>query len=69
MMLFVLMLRHSITKFRDLGGSRFLPLDNVVYIHKVIGYVCLTFAVTHSVMHVLNFSEYNNRVQPEKFVI
>ena len=61
-MLFILMLRHSITKFRDLGGSRFLPLDNVTYIHKVIGYLTLVFAVVHSIMHLLNFSKENEIV-------
>ena len=51
----VLMLRKSFTLLRSLGAASYLPLDNNVYYHMIIGYVITGYAVIHSVAHVFNY--------------
>ncbi len=54
-LIFVLVLRYSITKLRDLGLSRILPLDHNIYIHKLVGVSIFCYSWIHAVMHVCNF--------------
>ena len=59
--------RYTITKLRDLGLSIILPLDNNIYIHKVIGRVIFVQAWFHTIMHLCNFA-INVQPDPVKFV-
>ncbi|KAG8288595.1 NADPH oxidase 5 [Homalodisca vitripennis] len=56
MFVLVLMLRHSITFLRTRGFSSFLPLDQHIYFHKLTGVLIFVYSITHTVMHLLNFS-------------
>ena len=60
-------LRYTITKLRDLGLSKILPLDNNIYIHKVIGIVIFFQAWSHTICHLINFGV-NVQPDPVKFV-
>ena len=54
----VLVLRYSITKLRELGLAFILPLDNNIYLHKVVGWIIFGQALFHTVMHLCNFGKY-----------
>jgi predicted ferric reductase len=54
----VLMLRKSITILRSYGWAKYLPLDNSIYYHKIIGYFITVYASVHTVFHCFHFSEY-----------
>jgi len=56
MFVLVLMLRHSITFLRTRGFSSFLPLDQHIYLHKLTGVLIFCYSITHTIMHLLNFS-------------
>ena len=57
MMILVLVLRYSITKLRELGLAFILPLDNNIYIHKVVGWLIFFQSAFHTIMHLCNFGE------------
>lgn len=59
MWVLVLMLRRCITFLRTRGFGLILPLDQHIYLHKVTGMIIFIFSVVHTVMHLLNFSEYS----------
>ncbi|XP_040567795.1 NADPH oxidase 5 [Lepeophtheirus salmonis] len=67
MMILVLVLRYTITKMRDLGLNQFLPIDNNIYFHKVLGITSFIQAWFHTIMHLCNFS-INVAPNPVKFV-
>lgn len=52
-----LMLRKTITKLRSWGWSSYLPLDQSIYYHKVIGYFITVYAILHGTFHAFYFSE------------
>lgn len=52
------MLRHCITFLRTRGLSLFLPLDQHIYFHKITGFFIFGYSILHTLMHLLNFSEY-----------
>ena len=52
MFILVLMLRRSITFLRSKGFANFLPLDQHVYLHKMVGVAILGLSIFHSIMHV-----------------
>ncbi len=56
-MVFVLVLRYTVTRVRNMGGASFLPLDHNIYIHKVVGWVIFTLSWIHSLMHLCTFSK------------
>ena len=56
-LIFVLILRYVITKLRNMGGSYYLPLDNHIYIHKVVGIVIFVLSWIHALMHITNLCE------------
>lgn len=60
-LLFLLVLRYTITKLRNAGASAFLPLDHHIYLHKVVGVLVLALAWVHSTMHFCTFSKENLR--------
>ena len=66
MIILVLVLRYSITKLRELGLSKILPLDHNIYLHKVVGYLIFFQSLFHTVMHLLNFWI---NVQPDPYVL
>ena len=51
----MLVLRHTITLLRNLGLGRFLPLDNNLYLHKLVGTLIFVLGLIHSLCHFLNF--------------
>ena len=57
MFILVLMLRRSITFLRSKGFANFLPLDQHVYLHKMVGVAILGLSIFHSIMHVCHFGE------------
>ena len=48
--------RHSITLLRQWGLSSFLPLDNNIYLHKVVGVLIFLLSGLHTVMHLANLA-------------
>ena len=55
MFIVVLVLRNTITALRTLGLASILPLDNNIYLHKVVGYIIFFQAWFHTIMHLCNF--------------
>lgn len=58
----LLVCRRSINHLRCKGFGQYLPLDDSVYFHKLIGWLIVFHATLHTVGHILNF----NRVSGEK---
>ena len=54
-----LMLRKCITILRSCGFSNFLPLDQNIYYHKIIGYFITVYAFLHTIMHAFHFGNYS----------
>ncbi|CAG0920188.1 unnamed protein product, partial [Notodromas monacha] len=52
----VLMLRHTLTFLRNHGLASVLPLDQHIYLHKVCGWLILSFALVHTVAHLANIA-------------
>ena len=63
----LLILRHSITLLRSLGLATILPLDNNIYLHKIVGTFIFFSAWMHTIMHLINFG-INVQPDPLKFV-
>ena len=63
----VLVLRTSITHLRQLGLSSFLPLDNNIYFHKIVGVLIFLQSLLHSTMHLANTAT-NIQPNPVKFL-
>ncbi|XP_078657799.1 NADPH oxidase 5-like isoform X1 [Branchiostoma floridae x Branchiostoma belcheri] len=51
----LLMLRKMLSYVRSTTIGRYLPLDQNIAFHKVIGVMILIFSVVHTVAHVYNF--------------
>jgi len=66
-MIMVVVLRYTITMLRNLGVGKVLPLDNNIYIHKIIGILIVVQAWWHTIMHLINFG-INVQPDPVKFV-
>ena len=67
MFILVLMLRHSITKLRQLGLAGNLVLDRHIYFHKVTGRLIVVYSVVHTLCHFGNL--FHNLVwHPDEFV-
>lgn len=56
-LLLVLMLRKTLTCIRNSAMGRYLPLDESLYAHKVVGVVSLVFVFGHWIFHMLHFGE------------
>lgn len=54
----ILMLRQCITFLRTRGFGEYLPLDQHIYFHKITGILIFGYSFLHTVMHVLNFSQF-----------
>ena len=54
MLVIVLVLRYTITKCRNMGLTKYLPLDNNIYLHKVTGLTIFVLAWLHTIMHLCN---------------
>ena len=57
MLILILVLRYTITVMRELGIGSVLPLDNNIYLHKVVGYLIFFQAWFHTIMHLCNFGK------------
>ena len=55
----IVMLRHSITKLREMGLSTILPLDQHIYIHKVTGKLIVFYSLIHAGAHLGNLCKIN----------
>lgn len=56
----LLMIRKTITFLRSLNLSEYLPLDQHIYYHKLVGWAILVFSVVHTLGHgwnVIGFSQ------------
>ncbi|XP_018422903.1 PREDICTED: NADPH oxidase 5 [Nanorana parkeri] len=51
----VLMLRRCLTRLRTTFVAHFLPLDQNIFLHELVGYVVFVFTVVHTAAHVINF--------------
>jgi predicted ferric reductase len=51
----LLVCRRSISILRSHGYSRYLPLDDHIYFHKIIGLFIVFHSLMHTVGHLLNF--------------
>ena len=56
-MILIPMLRYSLTWLRTTRASRFLPLDNMLSIHKLVGIVTALFGVVHVAAHLGNLGK------------
>merc|ERR550539_415376 len=63
----LLVLRNSITFLRAWGLGRYLPLDNNIYLHKVVGVLIFLLGMVHSLCHLLNFA-INIQPDPLKYL-
>jgi len=63
----ILVLRNTITLLRRFGLGTILPLDNNIYLHKLVGVLIFIQASSHAVMHLCNFA-INVQPDPVKFV-
>ncbi|NWX19954.1 NOX5 oxidase, partial [Aegotheles bennettii] len=57
----VLMLRRCLTWLRATPMAKFLPLDQHVVLHQLVGYVVLVLAAIHTGAHIANFSRLAQR--------
>ena len=64
----MLVLRNTITLLRNMGVGRFLPLDNNIYLHKVVGVLIFLLGMVHSLCHLLNFA-INIQPDPLKYLL
>ena len=64
----MLVLRNTITLLRNMGVGRFLPLDNNIYLHKVVGVLIFCLGMVHSLCHFLNFA-INIQPDPVKYLL
>jgi len=62
-----LVLRNTITLLRKFGLATILPLDNNIYLHKLVGIMIFLQASLHSIMHLCNFAV-NVKPNPVKFL-
>lgn len=60
-------LRNSITFLRNKGLGRYLPLDNNIYLHKIIGVLIFILGMIHSLCHFSNFA-INIQPDPVKYL-
>ena len=58
MFILVLMLRHSITRMREMGLAVILPLDRHIYFHKVTGRLIVLYSLIHTGAHLGNLCKY-----------
>ena len=63
----VFVLRNSITFLRNKGLGRYLPLDNNIYLHKIIGVLIFILGMIHSLCHFSNFA-INIQPDPVKYL-
>ena len=68
MLIAILILRNLITALRELGLTTVLPLDNNIYLHKVVGYLIFVQAWIHSIMHLCNFCESGQQISQGKSI-
>lgn len=54
MFILVLMLRHGITKLREMGLAVLLPLDRHIYFHKITGRLIVVYSLVHTGAHLGN---------------
>ena len=60
-------LRNTITFLRNKGLGRFLPLDNNIYLHKIVGVLIFVLGMIHSACHFSNFAV-NIQPDPVKYL-
>lgn len=53
----VLMLRQTLTFLRTRGLGSILPLDQHIYLHKLTGWLIVSYGLLHTLMHLINFSK------------
>ncbi|OCT86723.1 hypothetical protein XELAEV_18020412mg [Xenopus laevis] len=63
----VLMLRRCLTWLRTTCVVRFLPLDQNVILHELIGYVIFLLTVVHTAAHVINFINLTEKTGAYRF--
>lgn len=54
------MIRKTITFLRSLNLSEYLPLDQHIYYHKLVGWAILVFSIVHTFGHGWNVVEFTN---------
>ena len=67
MLVLILVLRKSITALTRFGFSKILPLDNNIYLHKVVGILIFCQGLVHTIAHFFNFG-INVQPNPVKFL-
>ena len=66
-LILVLVLRKAITALTRFGFAKILPLDNNIYLHKVVGIIIFVQAMLHTFCHLLNFG-INIQPNPLRFL-
>lgn len=54
----LLMIRKTITFLRSLNLSEYLPLDQHIYYHKLVGWAIMLFSIVHTVAHGVNIFQF-----------
>ena len=65
----VLMLRSSLTKLRSTRAGGYLPIDQGIYIHKMVGWVVTVQSLVHTGAHLGNLCEFDRNSNISIFVI
>ena len=55
----VLMLRHTLTWIRGTRFGKYLPIDDHVPLHRMVGYVIVVLSVVHAIAHFINLGKYS----------
>ena len=65
----VLMLRSSLTKLRSTRAGGYLPIDQGIYIHKMVGWVVTVQSLVHTGTHLGNLCEFDRNSNIRMIVI
>lgn len=61
----LLVCRRSISQLRSRGYGRYLPLDDHVYFHKMMGIFIAAHSLSHTFGHIFNFLVVSNRPEAQ----
>ena len=56
-LMIVFMLRKCLTIMRCYGWGNYLPLDDSILFHKLVGYLIFFYSLIHTIAHCLNFRD------------
>ena len=67
MFVLVLMFRHVLSWIRSTRFYFLFPLDNIIKLHKIVGWMIFFFACVHTFAHIANFSKCSFRCRMRSY--